>query len=87
MGGIVDVETSQEAGFVLVKINDSGPGLPETVPDDIFEPYVTTKPDGVGLGLTIVKENLRNMHGSIKATNRPEGGAQFTVRMPKAEKG
>ncbi|NQT61325.1 MAG: GHKL domain-containing protein [Candidatus Marinimicrobia bacterium] len=86
-GGVVDIETSEEAGDVVVKINDSGPGLPESESDDIFEPYVTTKPDGVGLGLTIVKETLRNMHGSIEATNRTEGGAQFTVRMPKAVKG
>jgi two-component system C4-dicarboxylate transport sensor histidine kinase DctB len=85
-GGTVDIETSEEAGFVQVIVNDSGLGLPESESGDIFEPYVTTKLDGVGLGLTIVKENLRSMQGTIEATNRPEGGAQFTVRMPKAEK-
>ena len=83
-GGEVDVRTSEEDGFVVVKVTDSGPGLTLTEPDDIFKPYFTTKPEGVGLGLTIVKDTLKNMGGGIEATNRPEGGAQFTVRLPKA---
>ncbi len=85
-GGLVDIKTSEEDGFVVLKISDSGPGISQLKLEDIFEPYITTKPEGVGLGLTIVKETLRNMLGSIEATNRPEGGAQFIVRMPKAEK-
>mgnify|MGYP002640689853 CR=1 FL=1 len=86
-GGIVDIRTSEEDGFVIAKISDSGPGLSQSAPEDIFEPYVTTKSDGVGLGLTIVRDTLKIMHGSIEAMNKPEGGAQFTVRMPKADEG
>ncbi|MBT6002519.1 MAG: hypothetical protein HOG76_06765 [Candidatus Marinimicrobia bacterium] len=84
-GGVVEIETSEKDDMVEVSIVDSGPGLPQTNPDDLFEPYYTTKPDGVGLGLTIVKENLINMNGSISASNQPEGGAKFTITMPRAE--
>ncbi len=83
-GGRVELATRELEGFVEVMVMDSGIGLPESETIDIFEPYYTTKSDGVGLGLSIVKENVTNMNGFISARNRPEGGAEFAVRLPMA---
>ncbi len=66
---------------IVLTVSDRGPGLPE-VGERIFEPFVSTKEAGLGLGLSICKR-IAEMHGgSVSAANRPGGGAVFTVRLP-----
>ncbi|MCX8138374.1 MAG: ATP-binding protein [Gemmataceae bacterium] len=65
----------------LLSVADRGPGLPE-VGERIFEPFVSTKESGLGLGLSICRR-IAEMHGgTLTAENRPGGGAVFTVRLP-----
>jgi signal transduction histidine kinase len=61
---------------------DTGPGLPREFGAKIFEPFVGTKPSGIGLGLSICKRIVESHGGEIRAANRPEGGAVFTVSLP-----
>jgi len=63
---------------------DSGPGVPESVRARLFEPFFTTKEAGVGLGLglAISRDIVREFHGELEASNCPEGGACFTLRLP-----
>ena len=63
---------------------DSGPGVPESVRARLFEPFFTTKEAGVGLGLglAISRDIVREFHGELEASNHPEGGACFTLRLP-----
>jgi signal transduction histidine kinase len=68
--------------WVTVRVTDSGCGLPTDLADRIFEPFVTTKETGIGLGLPICKRIIEAHMGEISALNRPEGGAEFTVRLP-----
>ncbi|HET6324984.1 MAG TPA: ATP-binding protein [Planctomycetaceae bacterium] len=70
------------AGWVVVRVSDTGRGLPGDLGDKIFEPFVSSKPTGIGLGLSICKRIVESHGGQIEAVNRPEGGAEFTIRLP-----
>lgn len=71
---------------VLIIVRDNGPGFTPEVLDTLFDPFVTTKPSGagLGLGLTISSEIVRDFGGRITARNHPEGGAELTVDLPVA---
>ena len=65
-----------------VCIADTGPGVPENLREEIFNPFVTTKKTGVGLGLSIVSKIVDGHHGSIHLENARGGGAVFTLFFP-----
>jgi signal transduction histidine kinase len=69
-------------GWLVLCVADTGHGLPAYLGERIFEPFVTTKETGVGLGLSICKRIVEAHGGQIAAANRPAGGALFTVRLP-----
>lgn len=81
----VTTRTVQEVGYPLVEfvLEDCGPGVPEELIGRIFEPYVTTKPKGSGLGLPIVKKIVEEHGGAIRIENRESGGARVVVRFPR----
>jgi len=60
---------------VLVAVHDCGPGIPEALAATMFEPFVTTKPDGLGMGLFIVRSIAEAHGGRAFAGNDPDGGA------------
>ena len=71
-------------GWIDVVVADSGPGVPPGAEERVFEPDFTTRSRGTGLGLPIVRQ-IAHAHGGVAtATNRPEGGARFAVRLPAA---
>lgn len=61
---------------------DNGPGFAPEYLTKVFQPFATTKANGTGLGLAIVQKVIVSHNGLITAVNRPEGGAQFRVRLP-----
>jgi nitrogen fixation/metabolism regulation signal transduction histidine kinase len=67
---------------VQIKVGDNGPGFEAGAVNQVFDPYVTTKPKGTGLGLAIVKKLVEEHMGSIRAYNRTEGGAVISIRLP-----
>src|SRR5262249_21102502 len=69
-------------GWLTLQVADTGPGLPGQLGQQIFEPFVSTKETGLGLGLSICKRIVEAHGGTLGAANRPEGGACFTVRLP-----
>ena len=69
-------------GRVEVRVEDTGPGIPEGQEERIFDPFFTTKTDGTGLGLSMSRRTVEAHGGSISATNRPDGGALFTAWLP-----
>lgn len=85
-GGRLRVEaapaTQQNRNGVRVRITDTGPGVPDELREQIFNPFVTTKQTGVGLGLSIVQKIIDGHHGSIRLDKGPEGGASFTIFFP-----
>ncbi len=71
--------------FVLVQVTDQGIGIAEDLRSRIFEPFMSTKETGTGLGLPISQRIISNHGGTLEASNRPQGGAQFEIRLPLAE--
>ena len=76
------ISTAANNGHVEVHVSDTGPGLSAGVQGRLFEPFFSTKPHGLGMGLTIVRSIVERHHGSLRAENRPAGGALFTVTLP-----
>jgi two-component system C4-dicarboxylate transport sensor histidine kinase DctB len=77
-------EAAAEANGVVIRVADSGAGLPPDTPSRIFEPFFTTKPpgEGLGLGLAISRDIIHDFGGSLSARNRCEGGAEFLITLP-----
>ena len=67
---------------VEAEFEDSGTGIAADVIDRLFEPFVTTKPDGLGMGLSICRTILEQHRGELRAANNPAGGATFTLTLP-----
>jgi signal transduction histidine kinase len=84
-GGVIDVELLPPrdgwAGFV---VRDDGAGVPEALRDRIFQPFVTARDGGVGLGLTFVKRVVHEHQGRIRLEPGSGGGACFRVELPVA---
>lgn len=66
---------------VVIRVSDDGPGIPDDIKERIFEPFVTTKSTGTGLGLAVTKRTITAHHGTIKVDSIP-GGTVFTITMP-----
>jgi nitrogen fixation/metabolism regulation signal transduction histidine kinase len=71
----------------LLEVHDTGPGVPAGDRQRIFDPYFTTKTDGTGLGLPIVKKVVLEHHGSIVCEESELGGAVFRIELPLAAEG
>ncbi len=82
-GGRVWVEVRLEAdGGLYLSVRDDGPGIPDRVRDQLYEPFVTTREEGTGLGLALVYRHVTQAGGAIAHESLPEGGTRFTVRCP-----
>jgi nitrogen fixation/metabolism regulation signal transduction histidine kinase len=68
-----------ERGRPVIEIGDNGPGLDESLGDQIFLPFFTTKPDGSGIGLALARQVMLVHKGAISASQRPGGGALFRL--------
>jgi signal transduction histidine kinase len=80
----VDVRTQERDGDVEISIQDSGPGLPPEVREHLFESFYSTKQEGLGMGLVIVRSIVERYRGRVSADNSDDGGAVFRVRLPLA---
>lgn len=81
---IVLASASTDSEFILT-VSDNGSGIQENVLARIFEPYMTTKTKGTGLGLPIVKKIVEEHGGKIIIENKPSGGTQVKVSLPLAQ--
>ena len=75
----LEITTISDADLVSIMVADNGPGIaPDTIAE-LFTPFVTTKADGLGLGLVISRDIVNEQGGTLHAENRPGGGAIFTI--------
>jgi two-component system phosphate regulon sensor histidine kinase PhoR len=88
-GGRVELDARAEGDRVLLSVGDFGPGVPESDLGRVFERFYrvdksrTRDPGGTGLGLSIVRHLVELHGGKVSAANRPEGGAVFTISLPR----
>ncbi|MBM2852783.1 MAG: putative Histidine kinase, partial [Candidatus Nitrosotenuis sp.] len=66
----------------VIDVEDTGPGIPQELMHKIFDPLVTTKQTGTGLGLSSCKTIVEQHHGKITVTNNP---TRFTIKLPKKQ--
>jgi signal transduction histidine kinase len=79
---IISIRTARVAQFAELSVADRGPGIPEDKLKAIFEPFFTSKAEGMGMGLSIAHTIIEAHHGQISAKNRDHGGASVRIRIP-----
>jgi signal transduction histidine kinase len=84
-GGTLTIETGQENGFVFIRFSDTGAGIPSDVLGKVFDPFVSTRDDGTGLGLTIVHRIVDDHDGHLEVTSEAGIGSAFTVWLPEMQ--
>lgn len=82
---ILIVRTSCAENLVSVEVSDTGPGIPADVEARLFQPFVTGKPGGMGIGLSISRRIIQAHGGTISVASRPTGGTVFTFTLPVLE--
>jgi len=78
----ISVRQQPRQDAVELSIRDAGSGLSPAVNRQVFEPFVTTKSNGIGIGLTIARAIVEAHRGTMEARNNPDGGATFTITLP-----
>jgi len=79
---IISIRTSRVEDFAELSVSDRGSGIPEDKLKEVFEPFFTSKAEGMGMGLSIARTIIEAHHGLISAKNRNRGGASFRIRLP-----
>ncbi len=77
--GSIEIAVSRDGNGLAVTIADHGAGIPDDLRQRVFEPYFTTKRDGTGLGLALVRQTIEAHNGSITVAETPGGGATFSI--------
>jgi signal transduction histidine kinase len=85
-GGHLEVRTGNTATEkdVWIEIADSGPGMPEFMRENLFQPFLTSKPTGTGLGIAIVSKIIKAHDGRIEVSSEPAKGTTIRVTLPAA---
>jgi signal transduction histidine kinase/ActR/RegA family two-component response regulator len=85
-GGKVELTLSSRGPKVVLQVIDNGCGMDEATAERVFEQYFTTKVEGTGLGLALVKQTVEELGGSIALDSAPGQGTRFTVELPRVRR-
>jgi signal transduction histidine kinase len=83
-GGRVNVEVRANESECRLRVSDTGPGIPPELLPRLFTPFASGKATGTGLGLSLARRIVEEHGGTIEAANAAEGGACFTITLPRA---
>jgi len=81
-GGSVEIHAERNGDSVLVKVDDTGPGIPPSVRKELFQPFVSDGKNGMGLGLALSRQTLLDHGGDLWAEDTEASGARFRLRLP-----
>jgi signal transduction histidine kinase len=79
---VLSVISSETDRSIIIQVDDSGLGPGEMNSDDVFQPFVTTKVRGTGLGLAVSRQIVESLHGTITLGHNPQGGGRCTIQLP-----
>jgi signal transduction histidine kinase len=79
---VIIVRTERSEGWIEFSTSDSGPGIPPDKLKEVFEPFFSTKPSGMGMGLSIARTIVESHGGTIVAQNQTRGGATISIKLP-----
>lgn len=79
---VLTIASALDAGMIKLCVADRGPGIPAQAMDKLFEPFWSTKADGMGMGLAVCRSIVSAHDGTLDVENSPDGGAVFCVRLP-----
>jgi two-component system sensor histidine kinase DctS len=71
-----------EGGMLRLDVIDQGPGIPPELADQLYDPFTSTKSQGMGMGLNICRSIVELLHGSLSHAANPSGGTMFSVSLP-----
>jgi signal transduction histidine kinase len=80
--GSIEIETDVSDRFLVIRVRDSGIGIPESVQSKLFEPFFTTKPHGTGLGLATSQQIMFEHNGHLLVDSQPGKGTTFSLLLP-----
>lgn len=80
-GGRLRIEVADENGHTIVRVSDSGPGIPAGMEERLFEPFMTMKPEGIGLGLAVARQ-IAHAHQATLTYRRQDGATSFELSFP-----
>jgi len=86
-GDTLTLRLTSEDGQVRLDVIDEGPGIPAHLVDSLYDPFVSTKAQGMGMGLNICRSIAELLHASLSHAPNPGGGTIFTLRLPAAQSG
>jgi signal transduction histidine kinase len=81
-GGCVEIRAERKGDCVLVRVDDTGPGIPASVRERLFQPFVSEGKNGLGLGLALSRQTLLDHGGDLWAEETESSGARFRLRLP-----
>ncbi|MBI5577390.1 MAG: PAS domain S-box protein [Deltaproteobacteria bacterium] len=81
----IEISSVVENGKIVIRVADSGPGVPQAVRDKIFAPFYTTRKDGYGIGLSFCRRVIGDHGGTLSVAAGPLGGAEFRIEIPAGE--
>jgi signal transduction histidine kinase len=83
-GGCITGRVTRAGDTVEIRVTDTGRGIPPEHMDRLFSLFFTTKPRGLGMGLTLARSAVERFGGSIHVTSNPGAGTEFTIKLPVA---
>jgi signal transduction histidine kinase len=81
-GGCVEIRAERKGDCVLIRVDDTGPGIPASVRKHLFQPFVSEGKNGLGLGLALSRQTLLDHGGDLWAEETDSSGARFRLRLP-----
>ena len=81
----ISITIGRDANFGTIDVKDTGPGIPEEIKARLFKPFQTTKKEGTGIGLALVKRFVDNFEGSVHVDSEPGKGTTFHLKLPLAD--
>jgi len=83
----ISIRTSRVEDFAELSVSDRGPGIPDDRLKEVFQPFFTTKAEGMGMGLSIARTIVEAHNGHLWVQNRDHGGASFRIKLPLSNSG